>query len=201
MPTQPTSPPLALTLFCILSVTSGCQPTTYARNQSWYAHNIQGWTAIRTGDYTLAQQHLTEALRHAEHFDATDRRLPETLDDLGLVYYQLEKDFNAEIMQGRAVTELLLTKGTNDPDLQVFIERLGYIYQRQGRPSDIDPIKQHPYMIFEMGYAVHDLRLAERLDALIYEYEQSKNTQAIEYLCTLSRSIRNIDPASDEPDF
>lgn len=159
-----------MALLCIAPIVSGChcakrnrQLTAYERSQSWYAHHHDGWLAIRAGDYAQAQQHLTEALRYAEHFDSVDRRLSETFDDLGLVYYQLGKDFEAEQMQGRAVTELLLAKGARDSDLPIFITRLGYIYQRQGRPSEITLIKEQPYMIFEQGYATHNLRLASTL--------------------------------------
>lgn len=199
-------PLLAVALLYMVSIVSGCQYakrsrqlTADERNQSWHAHYHDGWMAIRVGDHAQAQQHLTEALRHATHFDSADRRLPETLDDLGLVYFQLGKDFEAEQMQGQAVTELLLAKGARDPDLPIFIARLGYIYQRQGRPSEISPIQEQPYMIFEKGYAIHNLRLAERLDALSYEYERDGNTEAVKYLSALARSIRKTNAATHEP--
>ena len=161
-----------------------------SRNRLWYALYDDAWEAIRNEDYALASKILQTALAHAEHFDTSDRRLAETLDDLGLVYFQLNNDFTAEMMQGRAVSELLLARGPGDPHVAVFITRLGMIYKRQGRSDTIAALQEKPYQIFELGYVVEDARLARRLDALAYEYHRAGGADASEYLTRLAGGIR-----------
>ena len=96
-----------------------------------------------------------------------------------------------ELMQGRAVCELLLAKGAQDPDVKIFITRLGHIYNRQGRKEDMTRLIDHPNRIFETGYCIEDARLTKRLDALIYDYQRAYNKKAVEYLTRLNRAIRN----------
>jgi tetratricopeptide (TPR) repeat protein len=165
------------------------------RNQDWHTHQQDGWDAIRQKDYHAARVALQSALNEAEHFTATDRRLAETLDDLGLVYYSLGNDYEAEQMQGRAVAELLLARGPGDPDVAVFISRLGRIFKRQGRLEAAGPLSEHPYKIFEMGYIPWDKSLADRLDGLIFEYQKAKNTAAVDELAILVRSMRDQETA------
>lgn len=176
----------------------GCQKPNTApilsvdqHNQAWHVSHQDGWEAINRKNYRLAEKHLLLALQHAEDFESTDRRLAETLDDLGLVYFQLGNDYLAEQMQGRAATELLLTRGPSDPDIALFLTRLGYIFNRRGDPQSIEPLKEQPFTIFELSYTSHDEKLAVRLDALIYEYERAGQDQAAEYLSNLVYQIRH----------
>lgn len=160
------------------------------RNQAWQVDYNDGWAAIDQKDYETAESCLLRALSHAEHFESNDRRLAETLDDLGLVYFSLGHDYHAELMQGRAVVQLLLAKGFNDPDLPVFITRLGYILAHQNQSDKLLPLKKSPYKIFELGYTTENRQLARRLDALIVEYERIEDFEAVDYLSRLVTRIR-----------
>ena len=191
-------------LAVVVALLTGCGslPTTPNRdqtedrtaNQTWHDHHQQGWTAIQRQDFTAAEQHLLAALAIAEHFDSCDRRLAETLDDLGLVYFSLNNDHQAELMQGRAVGELLLAKGFRDPDLPTYATRLGYIFARQDRRDDLPPLDRQPYRILELGYLLENLRLAKRIDALIYEYERVDDQEAVDYLSRWVTTARQERP-------
>ena len=115
----------------VLAGLSGCRTpaetiTPHECEQLWHRHYQDAWESIRQKNFATAQGQLLLALQHAEHFEPPDKRLAGTLDDLGLVFYSLNNDGTAEQMQGRAVGELLLSRGVNDPKLMVLITRLGY---------------------------------------------------------------------------
>lgn len=191
----------AILLTCVSGL--GCQrphtpPILSAdqHNQAWHINYQDGWEAINHKNYVLAEEHFLLALQHAEAFESTDRRLAVTLDDLGLVYFQLGNDYLAEQMQGRAVTELLLTRGPDDPDIAVFLTRLDYIFKRQGATQHTERLSKKPFTIFDLSYVAHDADLSARLDALIYEYERAGQGEAVDYLSSLIYQIRYKNPST-----
>jgi len=142
---------------------------------SWNRYYSGGQSARIQGDLWSALDQMCLALYQARNFDARDWRFAETLDELGHINYLLEQYNDAELAQGAAVAEMLLTAGPKQTErmrrnVKLFIERLGLVYEQQGRSELTTQLIAAPQSIFDMGYIPLDQDLARRLDWLASEY-------------------------------
>ncbi len=158
-----------------------------------------GIEAITSRDLEQAQIRFCQALEAAGAFGPRDVRFAETLDELGLVAFMNEDYATSEAMQGAAVAEMLLALGPPREDLAeaaeesckssvaTYMARLGWIFERQGRQGEIDPLMREPYRILERGYVPAGAVLG-RLDWLIAQYLLAEDFAAADWLASLRRA-------------
>ena len=182
-------------------------------DKRWNDSYRRGFRAIEGNDYFVAETEMCRALLAARDFDARDWRFAETLDELGLIAFEL-RDFElAERMQGAAIAEMLLAVGppgeplrehggVNDsvirPDcrsgIRVYTTRLGWILDRTPGRTTTAELESAPWRIFEAGYLPQDADLARRLDWLVSQYLLQEELTAAEALGELQREIRGDRP-------
>lgn len=166
----------------------------------WNETYRQAMAALGDDDLDTTERLLCRALRAVRDVPATDVRFAETLDELGRVGY-LRGDFAyAEAMQGAAVVEMLLATGPPTRDLTeesagschssvaVYMMRLGWIFEQQGRTGEIDALMAAPHLALMRGY-LPAATLAPRLDALIGQYLLREAYDAADGLTALKRSM------------
>jgi hypothetical protein len=101
----------------------------------------------------------------------------------------------SEKAQGAAVAELLLAIGptkvnqTKTRKVSYFIQRLGRIYEKQGRSDLTEKLAQRPHKIYELAYIPLDQKLAKRLGWLVSEYLGFEDIHASNDLLKLLESI------------
>ena len=186
---------LALGVECASAAGSGGrEESDEARWNHFYRLGIE---AIGSEDLEAAEISFCRALEAAGSFGPRDIRFAETLDELGLVGYLSADYARAEVMQGAAVAEMLLASGPPTGDLvetaekscrssvATYMVRLGWIFDRQGRGGEIDPLLRQPYRILERGYAPNH-SLPGRLDWLIAQYLLLEDFDAADQLSSLA---------------
>ena len=176
---------------------------------NWNDAYQQGFRAIERGEYDVAEREMCRALLAAREFGPRDWRFAETLDELGLIAFQL-RDFElAERMQGAAIAEMLLAAGPHGEPLEelgksgrsiirpdcasgvrAYTTRLGWIHERLPGRMTTDEIRGEPWKIFAAGYIPLDASLAERLDWLVSQYLLEENLVAAETLSALQERLR-----------
>jgi hypothetical protein len=174
----------------------------------WNEAYRQGLLAIQEGQFLQAESSMCLALRAARRFDPRDWRFSETLDELGLIAFEL-RDFElAEQVQGAAIAEMLLAVGPHgeplgDADLsrnkhiredcrsgvRVYTTRLGWIHEQLRGRISIDTLNEEPWRIFAVGYLPLDVQLAKRLDWLIAQYLLLEDVAAADALAELQHEI------------
>ena len=167
----------------------------------WNRFYRLGIDAVGGRDLERAGTLFCRALEVAGSFGPRDIRFAETLDELGLVAFLREDYAESEAMQGAAVAEMLLALGPPSEDLceaakkscassvATYMTRLGWIFERQGRPREIDPLMREPYRILGRGYVPFDAA-DHRLEWLIARYLLAEDFAAADWLSSLR----------DEPD-
>lgn len=173
-----------------------------AAEERWNDDYRQGWQELEKGELDLAERSYCEALLSAMVFPDADIRFAETLDELGLVYFQSGEFAKSEAAQGAATAEILLALGPTAPgqtpeekqqyssSLEIYLGRLSWIYTTIGRASEIAELEAHPYRILGRGY-LPDHRIASRLDWLISRYLLAENIQAADWLTALKNAIKS----------
>lgn len=187
-----------------------CRTTivTDSVNNGWNDSYRQGLLEINAGQFVQAESSMCLALQSARRFEARDWRFSETLDELGLIAFEL-RDFQlAEQMQGAAIAEMLLAAGPGgeplrDADLsrhrnihedcrsgiRVYMTRLGWIHEQMRGRISIDELNAAPWRVFAVGYLPLDSQLAERLDWLVAQYLLLENVDAADRLAELQYKI------------
>ncbi len=176
----------------------------------WNEAYTQGFRAIMRSEYETAEAEMCRALLMARGFEARDWRFAETLDELGLIAYELHNLELAERMQGAAIAEMLLAVGPQGEPLRdhetseqspiredcrsgvrVYTTRLGWILERSPGRTTISELRGAPWRIFAARYLPHDTDLAQRLEWLISRYLLEENLPAADALTELQREIRS----------
>lgn len=175
----------------------------------WNEAYLAAFRTIERGEYGFAESRMCQALLEAREFGARDWRFAETLDELGLIAFEL-RDFElAEQLQGAAIAEMLLSVGPSGEPLRehdtsehspirqdcrsgvrVYTERLGWILERVRGRTTVAELRIRPWRIFEAEYLPLDAELGHRLDWLISRYLLEENLPAAEALAELQREIR-----------
>ena len=183
-------------------------PAGDAAEETWNDSYRRGFRAIERGEYDVAEREMCRALFAARGFGPRDWRFAETLDELGLIAFQL-RDFQvAERMQGAAIAEMLLAAGPHGeplddlgesgrsvirPDcasgVRVYTDRLGWVFERSPGRTTTEAIRSEPWSVFAVGYVPLDARLASRLDWLVSQYLLEENLDAADALTALRREI------------
>ncbi len=184
-------------------------PAAGNADERWNDSYQRGFRAIERGEYDVAEAEMCRALFAAREFEARDWRFAETLDELGLIAFQL-RDFDlAERVQGAAIAEMLLAAGPQGeplsdhdgsngavirPDcrsgIRVYTTRLGWIHERVPGRATVAELQSEPWRIFAAGYLPLDANLAHRLDWLVSQYLLQEDLAAAEALTELQREIR-----------
>lgn len=184
-------------------------PAVGDADKLWNDSYQRGFRAIERGEYDVAEAEMCRALLAAREFGARDWRFAETLDELGLIAFQL-RDFDlAELVQGAAIAEMLLAAGPQGeplsghdglngavirPDcrsgIRVYTTRLGWIHERVLARATVAELQSEPWRIFAAGYLPLDANLARRLNWLVSQYLLQEDLAAAEALTELQREIR-----------
>jgi hypothetical protein len=174
----------------------------------WNDAYLRGFRAIERGEHGFAESEMCGALLAAREFGPRDWRFAETLDELGLIAFEL-RDFElAERLQGAAIAEMLLAVGPQGEPLRehdtsdlspirkdcrsgvpVYTERLGWILERTRGRTTVAELQAAPWSIFETAYLPLDAELGRRLDWLISQYLLEENLTAAEALTALQREV------------
>ncbi|MBW2277690.1 MAG: hypothetical protein JRF63_09380 [Deltaproteobacteria bacterium] len=158
-------------------------------DQRWNDAYRRGFRAIERGDYAAAESEMCRALLAAREFGPRDWRFAESLDELGLIAFQLRDYELAERIQGAAIVEMLLAAGPQgdplrelDPEshplirpdcrsgIRAYTTRLGWIHERVRGRTTTEELQQAPWRVFAAGYVPLDIGLARRLDWLVAQY-------------------------------
>ena len=178
-------------------------------DKRWNDAYRRGFRAIERGEYDVAEAEMCRALIAARGFDPRDWRFAETLDELGLIAFQLRDYELAERVQGAAIAEMLLAAGPQgdplrelDPErhplirpdcrsgIRAYTTRLGWIHERLRGRTTTDELEGAPWSVFAAGYVPLDDRLARRLDWLVAQYLLQENLAAAEELTGLQQELR-----------
>lgn len=174
----------------------------------WNDSYRRGFRAVQRGEYDVAEREMCGALTAAREFGPRDWRFAETLDELGLIAFEL-RDFElAERMQGAAIAEMLLAVGPHGepqeelgksgrsvirPDcasgVRAYTDRLDWIHERSPGLTTTDAIRSEPWGIFRAGYIPLDAGLARRMDWLVSQYLLEENMDAADALDALRAEI------------
>lgn len=173
---------------------------------SWNGAYRAALHAIELADYDVAESEMCRALLAARGFDPRDWRFAETLDELGLIAFQLRDYDAAERVQGAAIAEMLLAVGPQGeplkdidhpiirPDcasgVRVYTKRLGWIQDRVPGRAPVDELRIKPWRVFAAGYLPLDADLAHRLDWLVSQYLLQEDVAASDALAELQGKIR-----------
>lgn len=184
-------------------------PAAGDADKNWNDSYQRGFRAIERGEYDVAEAEMCRALLAAREFGARDWRFAETLDELGLIAFQL-RDFDlAERVQGAAIAEMLLAAGPQGeplsghdgsngavirPDcrsgIRVYTTRLGWIHERVPARATVAELRNEPWRIFAAGYLPLDANLARRLNWLVSQYLLQEDLAAAEALSELQREMK-----------
>jgi hypothetical protein len=184
-------------------------PAAGDADKRWNDSYRRGFRAIERGEYDVAESEMCRALFAAREFDARDWRFAETLDELGLIAFQLRDYDFAERVQGAAIAEMLLSAGpqgeplsdhdgSNDavirPDcrsgIRVYTTRLGWIHERVTARATVAELRSEPWRIFAAGYLPLDADLARRLNWLVSQYLLQEDLAAAEALTELQQQMK-----------
>jgi tetratricopeptide (TPR) repeat protein len=156
----------------------------------WEEHFGMAGLALKDNDFESARQHLEKARALAVDFPPGDRRLAETLDDLGLVYFSMGKPEQAAQIQGSAVAALLMSSGPDDPDLTIYMERYGWAVTKAAGNSS-PPTPKEPYrFIADHATGASNQRMVEELKALEAAYWKSGDRVASDFLNDILKGPR-----------
>lgn len=134
--------------------------------QLWAELMRQGNEAMKGNDFQAAELRFKEALAQAELFPAFDDKMAETLDDMGLLYFQTGQLERCLETQRSAVAALVLAAGPQDSRCRLFLERLHYAAPEDSTYAKISgPVKAIRSQDVETERAQVELRsLVERLE-------------------------------------
>lgn len=174
----------------------------------WNDAYREGFRAIERGDYHAAQEQMCRALLAARESGPRDWRFAETLDELGLIAFELGDLDRAERMQGAAIAEMLLAVGPHGEPIgeheashaaairkdcrsgiRVYTTRLGWILERVPGRTTTAELLEAPWRIFAAEYVPLDAGLARRLDWLVSQYLLQEDLEAAEALTELQQEI------------
>jgi tetratricopeptide (TPR) repeat protein len=110
-----------------LSLVAGC-----AQDQRWRSAMLEGNTALRSGDYTHAEQSFMAARKEAEVMDPQGKRLAETLSQLGQVNRELGRFPRAESLFQEALSIRERVYGPTHAETAASLTDLGELYRLQG---------------------------------------------------------------------
>lgn len=147
----------------------------------WQSHFLLAGEAIGLKDWVRAEGELREAHREALLFPAHDKKLAETLDDLGLVYFSQGRLEDAVRVQGQAVASLLLARGPSEPELQLYIQRYQWaVKQLDTQPPNV-PVQAYEFLAhYDPGMPAQ--RYQRELQRLRGDYEALGQTESLEAL-------------------
>ena len=118
----------ALTIgLAFLGVVSGC-----AVDQRWRSAMQEGNHALRSGDYTHAEESFVAARKEAEVLDPQGKRLAETLSQLGEVNRELGRFPRAEALFQGALAIRERVYGPTHAETAASLTDLGELYRLQG---------------------------------------------------------------------
>jgi tetratricopeptide (TPR) repeat protein len=114
-------------------------------NGDWDAHFRSGEALDRAGHYAASAAEFETALIAAAHFSKTDRRLPVTLHNLGVVYRQLGRYPDAERCYQRASAIFERSQPERKAELASILFDLGALYLTMGELSRAEPFYRRSY--------------------------------------------------------
>lgn len=128
----------ALTLgLAVLGFVSGC-----AEDHRWRSAMTEGTNAMRSGDYTHAEESFVAARKEAEVLDPQGKRLAETLSQLGEVNRELARYPRAEALFQEALAIRERVYGPAHAETAASLTDLGELYRRQGLYTQAEALHQ-----------------------------------------------------------
>jgi tetratricopeptide (TPR) repeat protein len=111
----------------------------------WERHFQQGQALEREGHYQAAAQEFEAALALAGQAESSSGELPLTLHNLGVVYRELGRYFEAERCYLRAIAIFEGQQPGRSLELAASLENLGALNLVLGRPSRAEPLYRRAY--------------------------------------------------------
>ena len=157
----------ALTLgLAVLGFVSGC-----AEDHRWRSAMTEGTNAMRSGDYTHAEESFVAARKEAEVLDPQGKRLAETLSQLGEVNRELARYPRAEALFQEALAIRERVYGPAHAETAASLTDLGELYRRQGLYTQAEALHQRAREIREKVFGADHSKTAESLNNIAVVYQ------------------------------
>ena len=130
-----------------------------AGEADWKAHTSAAMAAYRNGDQRAAAASFAAALKAAEDFGESDRRLAATINNLALLYGRQARWMEAEALYGRVLGMDEKALGPHHADVGTTLNNLAELYRSQGRYAEAEPLYRRALDIVEKarGYLTEQL--------------------------------------------
>jgi CHAT domain-containing protein len=150
-----------------IALSSGC---AFAGEAEWKARVDAGLAAYTRGDYQTAIARYQAALKESESFGDRDARAADTMSKLGLIYLQLARHDEAEVMLNKALSIRDKVLGPEHPDVAVSLSELGELYLEEARYADAEPLFLRALAIREKAFGPESVEVAMNLGHLVRTY-------------------------------
>ncbi|HEX8494008.1 MAG TPA: tetratricopeptide repeat protein [Pyrinomonadaceae bacterium] len=162
--------------FILISVLGG---PIAAQESVWLREHRAGAAARKRGQLEDAERHYEKALKEAEKFGEQDKRLPESLHNLALVYKLQKRYSEAERLFVRAIEIYRRISGPDHHIVAFEIENLAELYVAAGKIDEAEPLLTQSLAIAEKARGAEHLLVANIVSSLAEVYtKQKKYVQA-----------------------
>ena len=142
---------------------SGC-----AKDHRWRSAMDDGNNAMRSGDYTHAEESFVAARKEAEVLDPQGKRLAETLSQLGEVNRELGRYPRAEALFQEALAIRERVYGPAHAETAASLTDLGELYRLQGLYTQSEALHQRAREIREKVFGPDHSKTAESLNNIAW---------------------------------
>src|SRR5687768_6346883 len=153
----------------VLGLLAGC-----AQDHRWRAAMQEGDSALRSGDYTRAEELFVAARKQAEVLDPQGKHLAETLSQLGQVNRELGRYPRAESLFQEALAIRERVYGPGHAETAASLTDLGELYRLQGLYAQSEALHQRAREIREKVFGVDHNKTAESLNNIAVVYQDQR---------------------------
>ncbi|MFO0730910.1 MAG: tetratricopeptide repeat protein [Nitrospiraceae bacterium] len=145
-----------------------------AEDQRWLMAMERGNAALRSGDYTHAEEQYIVARKEAETIDPGGKRLAETLGQLGEVNRDLGRFAEAEKVFQQALAIREKVYGPDHAETAASLTDLGELYRMQGLFTQSEALHQRAREIREKVFGADSSKVAESLNNIAVVYQEQR---------------------------
>ncbi len=177
--------------------TPGAPPLTASSDAAWAAAFEDGQSQFRSGNYQEAQKRFREAVAKAETLGPKDKRLPQSLQRLGMVLANLGQIPRAEKLLRSALAMRMEQAGKEDLEVADCQLWLGFVLARQGKASgESEKLILQALATKENALGPNAPAVVFALQQLAYCYEMQGRHDEAE--TRLKRALSILDTASGD---
>jgi tetratricopeptide (TPR) repeat protein len=171
-----------------------------SQDATWESYNEAGKKASLAGRTSEAEKMHVLALRIAEKFDPSDRRLGRSLNNLALAFMSEGKHDQAEALHKRALATREKAFGPEDPDVAPSLRNLASLYIDQGRYAEAEPLYRRSLAIREKVFGPDGAAVSSSLMGLGEMYKRQDKLDQAEPLLKRALAIDEKAMGATHPD-